>query len=163
MIHKVNQRISSSLMTILIFFLFAVTELMVILSGARIYKRTVESSETRFETRSIVRYMTTRIRQADSKNQITLDTFGDSDALLIREELDGEIYYTRIYCYDGWLRELFCSERNLLFPEDGEKVLKLQSLSLTLADNGIHIQTCIPDGTSVSFFLHLRTNQEVMP
>lgn len=161
--HETKQRNISTLMTLLVFFLFAVTLLMVILSSARLYKNTVDSSRQCFDRRTVFLYLTTRVRQADSADQIALGIFGDGDALIFLEEFDGEVYHTLVYSHDGWLRELFCAESARLSPADGEKILPLQSLALDHIEGGIRLQVTLPDGTALSFFLHLQTNTEVLP
>ena len=46
----------------------------------------------------------------------------------LREEIDGEAYVTRVYCYDGYIRELFTVDGGVYAPEDGEPVLAAQEL-----------------------------------
>ena len=151
----------TGLITLLVFFLFALTLLSVVLSGARIYQNTVASGNQRYEARTAIRYMTTRIRQGDNSGQITVERFGNADALVIYESFGEERYQTRLYCHDGWLMELFCAEDAALSPSDGEKILPLQSLSLTMQDGYVLVEIRLPGDKLLSFPVALGSGKEV--
>mgnify|MGYP000031294994 CR=1 FL=1 len=91
---------------LLVFSLFAACVLMVLLTGADAYQRLVERDQTAFDRRSCTQYLATKVRQGDGQGQIWVDTFAEDEGpQCLYQEEDG--YLTRIYCYDGWLRELY--------------------------------------------------------
>lgn len=161
--HNTSQWKITSLMPLLIFFLFALCLLTVLLSGAGIYRQTVSLGQELSDSRTVIRYLTTRVRQADADQQISLERFGNSDTLVVYEEIDSERYKTLVYCHDGYLRELFCTESGAFSPNDGEIILPLEQLSLKLEDNLLLAQILLPDGTSQELTLHLRSSGEVLP
>jgi len=63
---------------------------------------------------------------------VSITDFDGCDALTLKETIDGTDYLTRVYCHEGFLRELFCAESASLSPEDGEKILSLESLKMEL-------------------------------
>ena len=123
-----------SLAALLLFAVFAVCVLSVLLTGAGVYRRLTERDQAVFDNRTAVRYVTTRIRQADRVEGVSLRQFGGVDALVLPEQIDGDCYETWIYCYDGQLRELLVQESTFIQPEDGETVLPMESLTMRWDD-----------------------------
>lgn len=119
----------TDILALLVFVLFALCTLMVLLTGARGYRKLVSDGEELYETRTAVRYLTTRVRQAES---IWVEDFDGCDALVAEETIDGERYLTRVYLYEGFLRELFCPENAQLTPADGEKVIEAVSVTFSM-------------------------------
>lgn len=96
-----------SLLALLLFGVFALCVLVVLLTGADAYKGLTERDRTNYDGRTAAQYLTTRVRQADALEGIRLESFAGLDALVVSEDIEGELYETRIYCYDGYIRELF--------------------------------------------------------
>lgn len=148
--HKITDLLSLTVLTV-----FALCTLVVLLLGGRVYRNLVEAGGETYRSRTTVQYLTTRVQQAGA---VSVEAFGDTDALVIREEQGSRVYLTRIYCHDGWLRELYCAETAQLQPADGEKILEAESLTLLLEDG---LLTAEIDGSSL--LLQLRSRQEVSP
>ena len=70
------------------------------------------------------------LRQADRADAITVEPFGEVDALVLRETVDGCTYLTRIYCWQGQVRELFAAEGGSFAPQDGECLMEAQALEI---------------------------------
>lgn len=153
----------SRLFTLGVFFLFALTLMLVILTGAKIYRSTVDTGQQAYEERVTVQYLTARVRRADSLSLMTLEDYCGLDALVFHETLDGTDYQTLIYCYDGWLRELFCTDSAAFSPSSGEKILPLTGMTLSQNGSLLHITVSLPHGDAVSFELQLRSGVEVKP
>ncbi|MCD7947764.1 MAG: DUF4860 domain-containing protein [Oscillospiraceae bacterium] len=115
-----------------LFFLFAVS---VILFGSDLYRSMVDNTDVRYTQRTALSYLVNQVRRGDIAGGVSVETFGGSDALVVRE--DG--YITRLYCYNGQLCELFTEEGLDFAPEDGIAVLALASLTLSAQDNCIYI------------------------
>ena len=126
--HKTAHSVGS-LAALLLFAVFAVCVLSVLLTGAGIYRRLTERDQMAFDSRTAVRYVTTRVRQADRAEGLSLRQFEGLDALVLPEQIDGDCYETWIYCYDGQLRELLIRSGTPAQPEDGGEVLALEELS----------------------------------
>ena len=88
----------------------------------------MERGQRAFDERTVPQYITTRVRQADTADGVLVGSFHGISSLEIYEELDGSTYITRIYCYEGYLRELFCEESAEMLPEDGEPIVEAENV-----------------------------------
>ena len=115
----------------LTFVLFAISILFVLLNGAGVYRRLTQRDQYSYDSRTCAQYVATKMRQAPSTAAISTDTFGTVDSLRISQDIEGLEFVTRIYCYENWLMEIFTLADGDFFPEDGEKILPLSSLSVS--------------------------------
>ena len=138
------------LMTLLTCAVFAVCVLLVLLSGADVYRHLTEEGEDQYARRTAAQYITTRIRQADA---VEISCFAGLDTLQFRETVNGRSYITRIYCYDGSLRELFTPAEGQFLPEDGEKLLNMEDLSLSAEGGLLLVEITLPDGRTQTLYL----------
>ena len=115
----------------LTFVLFAISILFVLLNGAGVYRRLTQRDQFSYDSRTCAQYVATKMRQAPSPAAISTDTFGTVDSLRISQDIEGLEFVTRIYCYENWLMEIFTLADGDFFPEDGEKILPLSSLSVS--------------------------------
>ena len=145
----------TDLMALLVFVVFAVCMLMVLLYGARVYQNLVHRGEENFQMRTAAQYVSMRVRQAE---QVMVENFAGCEALTIPEQIGGEVYVTRVYCYDGYVRELFCAKNAALRPEDGEKIMPAESMCFEVRDG---LLTVFVDGQPV--ILSLQGKEGMMP
>lgn len=132
--NKQNSRVWSTVAAMAMLAIFAVSILWALLSGAGVYSRLTKSSRISYDSRTCLQYIATKIRQAPTPDAVSVSSFGDADALCIAQSIDGAAYITRIYCYDGYLRELFTIDEDGFSPEDGEKLLPAQALQIIRKD-----------------------------
>lgn len=152
----------SALAVLVLFGVFAGCVLGVLLTGADAYQRLTDRGQTSFDERTAAQYLTTRVRQADTAGSVFVGEFADQDGidtLFLEEQIDGERYSTRVYCWDGYLCELFGAADGAFSPEDGEKVLKLRDLALSLSDGVLQAELTGPDGQTQRLLLHLRSGE----
>lgn len=154
----------NGLLALQLFGIFAACVLSVLLMGADAYQRLTERDRESYESRTVAQYIATRVRQADRSGGISAGAFGGSDALELWETIDGEAYVTRVYCHDGWLRELFTDASGDFAPEDGEPVLEAESLSVSLSGAGLlTVEITSADGETQQVTLYLRSGKEAAP
>ena len=140
------ERSVSTLAALIIFALFAVGILAVLLGGAGVYQRLTQRDTVSYNSRTCTQYIATKLRQVPSPGAVSVASFGDADALVIREIIEQEEYLTRIYCHDGWLMELFTGKGSGFAPEDGEKILPLKGLSVDIEGGLLTISFTGEDG-----------------
>lgn len=135
MIRK-KHRFPDSLLVLMLFGIFAACILAVLLTGAKAYKRLTERGEQAFDSRTAQRYIEMRLHQADEKGRIYLGGFDgkngkveDTSVLFLEESAEGRVYETRVYCFDGYICELFTEAGTEMEPEDGEKIIPAAGLS----------------------------------
>ena len=131
---------------LLLFCVFAACILSVLLTGAGAYRRLTERDRVSYDRRTAAQYIAAKVRQADTWNGVSVEKFGGQDTLALAEEIDGETYLTRIYYYDGYIRELFSSADMEAAPEDGEKIIEANDLRLTSGPAHRKIIAEITDG-----------------
>lgn len=56
------------------------------------------------------------------------------NAIVLTEEIDGETYVTRIYPYEGQLRELFARQGYAFRPENGDVIVPAKAMDAALSD-----------------------------
>lgn len=160
MIERSGKRSISGLAAALLLCVFAVMILSVLLSGAGAYQRLTSRGREGYDSRSCAQYVATKLRQAPSAESVELRAFGGSDCLCIYEEIDGAEYVTRVYCHDGWLRELFTLADAEFAPEDGEKLLEAQSITLRFEGAVLCAEIVDGSGGHTELFLSLPGGQE---
>lgn len=158
---KNNKRQShmEGLLVLLLFGVFALCILSVLLTGAGAYKRLMERGQSAFDERTVPQYIATKVRQADTKGGILTGTLGGASVLELHENIEDSTYVTRIYCYDGYLRELFSEERIAVTPEDGEAIVEAEKAQFTLEDNRLTVVIESKKGIRTEFTLTLRAEE----
>jgi len=154
-----KKRKTDALVVLVLFGVFAVCILSVLLTGADAYQRLSQRDGRSYDRRTAAQYLSTRIRQADRLGSVSVEDFGGVDALIFREDIGGDIYETAVYCYDGWLRELFTAEDSGMLPEDGERVLEAECLELTLDGQTVLAELTDPEGETLRLNLYLRSRE----
>lgn len=145
------------LIALLLFGVFAVCVLAVLLTGANAYRRLTGRDQTAYAHRTGTQYIATRVRQADHAGGITVEEFGGSDALILGAD---ESYATWVYCWDGWLMEMYCLRDEPLEPEDGQQLMEAQGLELSLEDGLLTASLTGTDGVVDTLRLSLRSGEE---
>lgn len=146
---------------LLVFVVFAAGILSVLLGGAGIYQRLTRRGSHSYENRTAAQYLATQVRQSEAAP--FAGKFGSSDALVLSQTIGNEEYLTRIYCHDGWLRELFTPADGQFSPEDGEKILPLASLAIEKEQNLLTFRLWHTDGTETVISLMPRQREGAQP
>ena len=117
---------------------FLISGVLVILTGAGVYKDTVRSSEMNYGTRTALSYIVEKVRQGDRDGDIRSGSTDDGvPALLITSEYQGADYITYIYADGGQMRELFVRADAPADSSDGTALLDIASLSFEELENGL--------------------------
>lgn len=161
--NEVRHRKITDLMALMVFGLFALCVLLVLLTGADVYRNLVDRGAQAYESRTASQYVATRVRQADFGGGISVEEFGGQDALVLREQINGKTYLTRVYCCEGFIRELFTADSGEFSPEDGEKILEAEAMSFTLEQDLLTARIILADGRSQALTLYLRSGEGERP
>ena len=144
---------------LVLFGVFAVCILAVLLTGAGAYERLVERRQGGYEERTVPQYIATKVRQADRAGAVSLGEFDGVRTLDVRELLGEEEYITRIYCYEGHLRELFSVASGEFQPDDGECILEAEQVEFSMEDYTLRIVVTGTDGEKTELKLTLRSEK----
>lgn len=104
-----NRHIVDVLFVLALFCVFAISALMLVTIGANVYQKTVNNMDTNYSSRTAFSYVTEKIRQNDASRTISIGTLEDRPAIILTQEIEGQLYNTYLYEYDGYLTELFTS------------------------------------------------------
>ncbi len=148
------------LLVLVLFGVFAICILAVLLTGAGAYKRLVERQQGTYGTRTVPQYIATKVRQADTQGAVRIGDFGGVEALELTDWMSEKEYITRIYCYDGYLRELFSEAKGEFSPEDGECILEAEQVDFSMEENCLYVAVTDAEGEKTEFKLALRSTKE---
>lgn len=157
------------LFVLLIFALFAGSLLLVLLTGAGSYQRLSERDAKSYDRSTSLQYIAAKLHSSDQAGGVTIASFSnknsltadDIETLYLREALDGSWYETRIYYYDGYIRELLTEETAQFSPEDGTPIFESRGLSFLENRGSIFIMITALDGEINTLCTSLRSDEEV--
>lgn len=137
-----------------LFVMFAVVLLYILFFGVRVYQSISQKANLNYEQRTSLLYLVNKIRAYEQIDCIELGTFEDQDALLLKEEINGIEYVTKVYEYDGQLMELFMEEGTDLEPVAGTKITQVHSLDMEKLENGlVQFTVELMDGSNSSIVI----------
>lgn len=141
-----------------LFTLFGITTFILVLIGVKQYKSTVNSMNHNYETRTSTSYLIEKVHQADKNAGVSITDFYDTRALTITSESNDKLYYTYIYFYDGYLRELFVGENAVYTPDSGQKIVSISNLSLDMISSNL-MKATITDtyGQDIPVYLSIKS------
>lgn len=90
---------------LLLFAIIVLSLLFLVMTGTGLYSAVVDSQTRNREARAALSYLAARVHAADAAGAVSVGEGPEGAALLLRENADGETYETRIYLYEGALRE----------------------------------------------------------
>ena len=162
MTEKRRQRGIHALPPLVLVGVFAACILSVLLTGAGVYRDLTQRGRDAAAQRTAGQYLATRVHQWDTAGAVEVGAFAGASALLLHEEIDGEAYVTRIYYWDGYIRELFTLAGGEFSPEDGEAVLAAGGLTFSAGGTPDTIAAEITDaaGNTAVRLLYLRSGEE---
>ena len=148
------------------FAVFAACVVMVLLFGAESYRGLSHRDRQSYQQRTAVQYLTTRIRQSDADGMVFVGDFdmaqpnAAGDTLFICEMLNGRTYYTRVYCHEGYLCELFAEASEAFEPGDGQRVLQAEGLQITQQGQVLTMKLTFADGETAVFRVTCRAGKD---
>ena len=143
-----------ALIALLLFGVFAACVLAVLLTGADAYRRLTLRDQEASTRRACTQYIATKVRQSDAADNLSVANVQGVPTLILG---GGEEYITYIYCYDGWLRELYSWCEQPMSPEDGRELVQAEALDLSLADGLLTVRVTDAQGGEDTLLLSLRS------
>ncbi|WP_458407244.1 DUF4860 domain-containing protein [Anaerotignum sp.] len=153
-----RSRLLETLPHFLLFFLFTCCMFAVLISGAKLYKNVSAVLEEQFSANTCISYITAKVRHYDTADAVSIGKIGEEDAILLKEEIDGEAYLTYLYCTEGSLMELFCSADMEVFPSDGQMIMPLDTFHVTM-ENDLLSVSCTAEGEQKTTSVYLQSGK----
>ena len=166
---ETKKRHMDAVYVLLLFAVFAGCILLVLLFGASSYEKLVERDNRSFSQRTGVSYIAAKVRHNDYAGCVTVGSFSDKNDLNKDEiqtlylQFIGEDgvpvpgYDTKIYYYDGYIREALCEEGIWLEPEAGNEIMEASNLTFSLDNNLLSMDVTFRDGSTSSITLLIRS------
>lgn len=123
----------SGVFVFLVLGIFAVFSTVMVLLGARAYKSTADRAAEHNADRIGMAYVRSMVRGNDEDQCIRVETVNGVPTISMRNVYDGDAYVTRLYVYDGMLREWFTEESEEFIPENGESVCAMDEMNAEVA------------------------------
>lgn len=137
--------------------LFAVLSTLMVLLGAQLYRATVEHADVSSAQRILTSYVRTMTRGQDHENAVSIEEIDGVKTLAFREDIDGDAYVTRIYPYEGQLRELFTEEAYAFDPEWGEVICPAEEFDPEIRDDLLTVRMINGKGEPCMVRVNLRS------
>ena len=123
------------LFVMLLFLSFAGIALGVLAIGGNIYDTILQKTDDNYALRTPLSYLATKVRQAESKDQVFVQEFADGSALVLEETIDGQTYQNWVYYYQNALWEITIAAGFPFSPSDGMQILPVHDLQIQMPDN----------------------------
>ncbi|HCT65479.1 MAG TPA: hypothetical protein DIC60_09495 [Lachnospiraceae bacterium] len=130
-----------------IFLAFALSLSGLLIVGARTYQGITKNTEDNYQLRTSLLYVSNKIKAFNEDGMVYKGQFNGTDALFMKENIDGISYITKIYAYEGELYELFSEADNDLDAVSGTKITDVESFEVTeIKNNLLKITVKSPQG-----------------
>ena len=161
-LNKNNKHVIDAVFILMLMMLFIMSSLAVIAIGASIYQKNVAKMQDNYSHRIVHAYVTEKIRQSDNRGRVFVDTIFEQNALILQDEINGTLYNTYIYDYNGYLMELFArADLSVLYPESGQKITPVNSFDINeISDNLLMASFILEDGRDETVYISKRTTDE---
>lgn len=128
--------VTDILFTLSLFCLFTACAFLVVLTGIQVYRTTVSDMEDNYSSKTALSYVTEKIRQHDFAGGVSVVSLKGENALVLKDQADGETYLTYIYAYEDYLWELSVKEGTPVSRDMGQKIIQVQDFSIKKKENG---------------------------
>ncbi len=142
---------------------FIVSALLIVVLGARVYQNTVDRADHSFTSRTSLAYVTEKIRQHDEDDSVAITEIEGQPVLCLTQTYGNTSYYTYLYDYDGYLKELTVEDHYQPTLDQGQNIIPISSLEMEQISNSLYsFKITGTDGSAVSFLVSIYSeNQEV--
>ena len=122
---------------LLLLLLLSVCAIYVVLYAADTYESITSESSINDSARTSAAYIEEQIHQNDNESSaITVGTLGDCETLIINKTINGKVYTSYTYCYEGYLREILAGPGLKPDPDMGTEITELESFSISTTSAG---------------------------
>ena len=129
-----NDHTITGVFVFLLLSIFAVFSMIVVALGVRAYRSTRERAEASSEYRILSSYIRSMARSEDGIADVSVQDEDGVQAIVFEETIGETAYLTRIYVWDGYLREWFSHADNPFQPETGDRICPAGKLEAECTD-----------------------------
>ena len=153
-----RQSSAGTLAALMLTCVFGATLLMSLVAGAGVYRRVEDRGEDSSRSRVSLSYITAKIHGYDQAGMLEVGSFGESGAVFLYEDIDGFVYETILYVYNGNLMEMLCEKGFEMSPQFGDAISPALALTVTeLREGLLHLSLTEADGQVHSTDVYVRS------
>lgn len=141
----------------LLFLMIVFLSVMIIMLGSDIYSGINNDRTGNYEKRVSLSYVSNKIRQNDKKDCVRIESLNGENAVVINEVFDDARYETWIYFYDNAIYEMFIDAGMEFNPDDGMKILKVESFNIEKLEEDLYKFTTKSNNESTGLILNLHS------
>ena len=159
LLHNINS--SKSLETFFIVFLlciFSFGALLVLVFGVKIYQDINVNLEESFSQTTALSYIASKVRQCNTYSHISVQNKYNTSALVLKS-FDNNLE-TWIYCYDGYIYEVYIDKDTDFQLDDGIPILKSDKIDFHLDDNNLLTIYSYTDKIPMNLSLYIRCDNK---
>lgn len=156
---KRNKSIVDFMFIMALFGAFAITGLLVVLFGARVYQSTISRMDMNYSSRTALSYVTEKIRAHDFTGgadaaDVGVASYNGQSVLLLNETVNDRSYVTYLYVEDGILREFTAPSEYEFRYDQGTEILPIKEFRIDKKSDALY-EFNIIDGydNSTQFFV----------
>jgi len=153
-----SKEIFDSVIIAALFCVYVVSVAFVLISGIHVYRSAAAAMKERYEKRTLISYLSVKIKHYDASDSISLGYAGKEEALVLTEKYGSEIFKTYIYCYEGSVRELFIRESAAVEAGAGEIITAADDLEFEMTTPSLIKVICTGGYGETCAFIHLRSH-----
>lgn len=159
--NKKDRHMIDSVFVILLMLLFVLCALSVIAIGATVYQKNVSSMANNNSHRIAGAYITEKIRQSDINGSIYIKELFGENSLVMTKEINGELFDTYIYDFDGKLMELMArDDLSVIYPQSGQKIMDIKSFDIEeVTEKIFRVELVFEDGTEDFLYITKRSTE----
>lgn len=143
---------------LVLFCVFAMSLLLVLLTGAKAYRGVRDNMEEQYLERTCISYIAAKVRHYDEQGAVLIGELDGVPALCLTESIDGAAYVTYLYFHEGYICELFTEAGHAMRATDGMRIMDVEGLAFSQASENLLSVSCTgTNGVAVEVMLHLRS------
>ncbi len=134
MSHNSPSHSISGVFVFLLLGIFALFSTVLVLLGAKSYRSTVDQSDAHNNARIASSYIRSMLRSDDEAGVLQIQEVDGIPMIAMVNDYGFDSYVTRLYVYEGSLREWFAGSDIPFEPRSGETVCPADSMSAEITD-----------------------------
>ena len=124
-----------TLFVLLLYMIFALLSMFTVTIGIWVYSHIVDQSESRTNVRASLSYVANKLRASESGDSVFIERISGVDVLIFSESAEENPSVTRIYYYNGSLREHLVPSKDTEFHlGEGQKLVAIDQFTVSEID-----------------------------
>lgn len=157
-----NNHVIDLLFTLTLFGVFAVSALLVVIFGAKIYQNTSASMNRNFTSRTAISYVSEKLHQRDVIGSSVITDVEGAPSISLMKQYDSMVVTTYIYADDGYLKEITVTGGVSPVRSSGQNIMELSDFYIEEVTEGVYHMTVIDiDGSMQDAYISAKCDPDL--